>query len=149
MSLRVRLFMTLALSLIGVLAADLDNTVLVEDAGKHWCVLVLFITVLVKIPHISTTFCSMIMPRTPHKNIGDSEHPGGMQSYCSSSAHTSDSQGLLPDNFWRNVEFKAGNGSNGGKWAQREYFLSPRSVSPCISLRFQLLAASAQKQLIG
>lgn len=58
------------------------------------------------------------MPRTAHTNIGDSEHPGGMKSYCSASARTSDVQGLLPNNFWKNVEFKTGKGNGGKKWAQ-------------------------------
>ncbi|KAF7377952.1 putative allergen protein [Mycena sanguinolenta] len=66
----------------------------------------------------STTNYCMIMPRTAHTNIGDSEHPGGMQSYCSASAHSSPSQGTLPGNFWRNVAFKSGNGKNGKKYAQ-------------------------------
>lgn len=29
----------------------------------------------------------MIMPRDPHTDIGDSEHPGGMKTYCSSGMH--------------------------------------------------------------
>ena len=35
----------------------------------------------------------MIMPRDAHTNVGDSEHPGGMQTYCSKSAKYSDEQG--------------------------------------------------------
>jgi hypothetical protein len=64
---------------------------------------------------------SMIMPRDPHTNVGDSEHPGGMQSFCSASAKTSDTQGLLPDNFWSNVTLETGKGSSGGKWIQRPF----------------------------
>jgi hypothetical protein len=41
-----------------------------------------------------TTRRSMIMPRDPHTNVGDSEHDGGMQTYCSSSAKTSSKQGI-------------------------------------------------------
>ncbi|KAF9448566.1 hypothetical protein P691DRAFT_759813 [Macrolepiota fuliginosa MF-IS2] len=97
---------TLAMAGVTVLAASPDNTVLV-DSAKKYC---------------------MIMPRTPHTDIGDSEHSGGMQSYCSASAHTSDSQGLLPDNFWRNVEFKTGTGSQGARWAQLTGCIRPETV---------------------
>ncbi|KAF7377967.1 Allergen protein [Mycena sanguinolenta] len=62
-------------------------------------------------------FC-MIMPRTPHTNIGDSEHPGGMQSYCSPNGRYDSSQGKLPAQFWRNVAFKSGTGKKGGRYAQ-------------------------------
>ncbi|KXN87420.1 hypothetical protein AN958_08851 [Leucoagaricus sp. SymC.cos] len=73
------------------------------------------------------SYC-MIMPRTAHTNIGDSEHPGGMQSFCSAPAHTNDSQGILPGNFWRNVEFKTGNGKNDGKWVQLTGCIRPETV---------------------
>ncbi|KAJ7701235.1 hypothetical protein B0H17DRAFT_1176597 [Mycena rosella] len=62
-------------------------------------------------------FC-MIMPRSAHTNIGDSEHPGGMKAYCSSEGRHSSQQGLLPDDFWRNVAFRHGTGKNGKKYAQ-------------------------------
>ncbi|KAJ7923368.1 hypothetical protein B0H13DRAFT_2316561 [Mycena leptocephala] len=62
-------------------------------------------------------FC-MIMPRSDHTNIGDSKHPGGMASYCSSATHSSKQKGTVPDNLWRNVEFKTGSGKNGEKYAQ-------------------------------
>ncbi|KAJ6461068.1 hypothetical protein C8R45DRAFT_538139 [Mycena sanguinolenta] len=62
-------------------------------------------------------FC-MIMPRAPHTNIGDSEHPGGMQSYCSHAGKYDSSQGELPANFWKNVAFKSGTGKKGGRYAQ-------------------------------
>ncbi|KAF7773511.1 hypothetical protein Agabi119p4_5678 [Agaricus bisporus var. burnettii] len=75
----------------------------------------------------SQKYC-MIMPRTAHTNIGDSEHPGGTRSYCSASARTSDSQGLLPDNFWRNVEFKTGKGKGGKKWAQLTGCIRPETL---------------------
>ncbi|KAF7419260.1 hypothetical protein PC9H_001847 [Pleurotus ostreatus] len=73
-----------------------DNTVYVTDANK---------------------FC-MIVPREPHTNIGDSERPGGMKTYCSPAGRYDASQGTLPGNFWRNVEFKTGRGPNGGRYAQ-------------------------------
>ncbi|KAJ2934694.1 hypothetical protein H1R20_g2396, partial [Candolleomyces eurysporus] len=57
-------------------------------------------------------FC-MIMPRDPHTNIGDSEHPGGMKTYCSPGGKYDSSQGTLPANFWSNVEFKTGTSSRG------------------------------------
>ncbi|KAK7052503.1 allergen protein [Favolaschia claudopus] len=62
-------------------------------------------------------FC-MIMPRDEHTNIGDSEHPGGMKTYCSPNGHYDDSQGTLPANFWKNVDFQTGSGQNGGRFAQ-------------------------------
>ncbi|KAF7368793.1 Allergen protein [Mycena venus] len=71
-------------------------------------------------------FC-MIMPRTPHTNIGDSEQTGGMQAYCSASGHTDSSQGLIPDGFWRNgnVAFETGSGKNGGRYAQLTGCIDP------------------------
>ena len=62
---------------------------------------------------------SMIMPRTKHTNVGDSEHPGGMKTYCSPSGHYDNAQGTLPGDFWTNVDFVSGNGQNGGRIAQR------------------------------
>ncbi|KAG8727025.1 hypothetical protein FRC12_022863, partial [Ceratobasidium sp. 428] len=46
-------------------------------------------------------FC-MIMPRDPHTNIGDSEHPGGMKTYCSPNGRYNSTQGQFPANFWSN-----------------------------------------------
>jgi hypothetical protein len=45
----------------------------------------------------------------------------GMQSYCSASARTSSTQGLLPANFWSNIAFKTGKGKTGKRYAQRMY----------------------------
>jgi len=70
-------------------------------------------------------FC-MIMPRDPHTNIGDSEHPGGMQTYCS---YPNPSQGQLPPDFWRNVEFVAGTGPGGGRYVQLTGCIRPEKVS--------------------
>lgn len=64
------------------------------------------------------TFDSMIMPRDPHTNIGDSEYPGGMKTYCSPSGRYSTIQGQLPPDFWSNVEFKTGTSSRGARFAQ-------------------------------
>jgi len=84
-----------------------DNTVLVSSASNY----------------------CMIMPRDPHTNIGDSEHPGGMQSYCSASARTSSTQGLLPANFWSNKAFKTGNGKTGKRYAQLTGCIRPSTLS--------------------
>ncbi|KAH8832181.1 hypothetical protein DL96DRAFT_1459642 [Flagelloscypha sp. PMI_526] len=68
----------------------------------------------------ASNFC-MIMPREPHTNVGDSEHPGGMQTYCSPAGRSDPSaQGELPGDFWKagEVEFKTGKGRNGGKTVQ-------------------------------
>lgn len=81
-------------------------------------------TVSVSSPH---EYC-MIMPKSPHTNIGNSEHPGGMKSYCSASARTSNTQGLLPNNFWKDVEFKSGRGTRGKKWVQLTGCIRPETV---------------------
>ena len=61
----------------------------------------------------------MIMPRNPHTNIGDSEHPGGMKTYCSPAGrYDKPLQGQLPADFWKNVEFKSGTSSHGARYAQ-------------------------------
>ena len=57
----------------------------------------------------------------PHTNIGDSEHPGGMKTYCTPAGRYDSRQGQLPGDFWSNVEFKTGKGTNGGRVAQRTY----------------------------
>ncbi|KAH8810508.1 hypothetical protein DL96DRAFT_1561737 [Flagelloscypha sp. PMI_526] len=78
----------------------------------------------------TSNFC-MIMPRTPHTNIGDSEHPGGMQTYCSRSGRFDPStQGELPDNFWKTgqVALKVGKGKNGGRIAQLTGCINAASV---------------------
>ncbi|KAF7300955.1 Allergen protein [Mycena indigotica] len=86
-------------------AAD-DNIVYVTDANLH----------------------CMIMPRDPHTNIGDSEHPGGMKTYCSPAGKYSSLQGTLPSNFWSNVEFKTGYGRNGGRFAQLTGCIRPETL---------------------
>ena len=67
------------------------------------------------------------MPRDPHTNIGDSEHPGGMKTYCSPAGRYSSQQGQLPGDFWKNVAFKTGKGKNGGRYAQRKFPSFPPS----------------------
>jgi hypothetical protein len=62
----------------------------------------------------------MIMPRYENTDIGASESPGLMQSFCSAEAHTDGSQGQFPDSFWRQVAFESGNGVNGQRYVQRE-----------------------------
>jgi len=73
-------------------------------------------------------FC-MIMPRDPHTNIGDSKHPGGMKTYCSSHGRYSSQQGQLPVDFWNGVEFETGGGSNGGRFAQLTGCINPATLS--------------------
>ncbi|KAH8986393.1 hypothetical protein EDB86DRAFT_2947945 [Lactarius hatsudake] len=73
-----------------------DNIVYITDAKTH-CI---------------------IVPRTPHTNVGDSEHPGGMKTYCTPAGRLDSSQGQLPADFWRDIEFKNGTGMNGGRFAQ-------------------------------
>ncbi|KAG6833106.1 hypothetical protein H0H87_011214 [Tephrocybe sp. NHM501043] len=73
-------------------------------------------------------FC-MIMPRYAHTNIGDSEYPGGMKTYCSPAGRYSSQQGQLPAEFWRDVEFKTGKGKNGGRYAQLTGCINPGLLS--------------------
>jgi len=75
----------------------------------------------------ANTFC-MIVPRDPYTNIGDSEHPGGMTTYCSPGGRYAPQQGQLPPDFWKNVEFKTGNGINGVRYAQLTGCISPEKV---------------------
>ncbi|KAM6495056.1 hypothetical protein JOM56_009679 [Amanita muscaria] len=53
-----------------------------------------------------------------HTNIGDSEHPGGETTYCTAQANPSGGQGVLPDNFWSNIDLQQGNGVNGASYIQ-------------------------------
>ncbi|KAF4613848.1 hypothetical protein D9613_008078 [Agrocybe pediades] len=76
----------------------------------------------------ANNFC-MIMPRDPHTNIGDSEHPGGMKTYCSPSGRYSPDQGQLPSDFWSNVEFKTGTSSRGARFAQLTGCIRPEKLS--------------------
>ncbi|KAJ7136767.1 hypothetical protein C8R44DRAFT_608577 [Mycena epipterygia] len=73
-------------------------------------------------------FC-MIMPRSEHTNVGVSEQPGGMATYCSSEGRYSSQQGRLPDNFWSEVAFTKGTGKNGGKFAQLTGCIRPAESS--------------------
>ncbi|KAG9085403.1 hypothetical protein FRC06_003630 [Ceratobasidium sp. 370] len=64
------------------------------------------------------------MPRDTKTNIGDSERPGGMKTYCSPNGRYDNEQGKFPSNFWSNVEFKSGKSGRGARFAQREYIPS-------------------------
>jgi hypothetical protein len=73
--------------------------------------------------------------RNPHTNIGDSEHPGGMKSYCTASAHTSSAQGTLPGNFWQSGKVALKSGTSHGRFIQCEllqsfFFLQMRDFGP-------------------
>lgn len=63
---------------------------------------------------------SIIVPRDPSTNIGDSEHTGGMKTYCSPAGRYDNAQGQLPSDFWSNVAFASGTGPTGQRYAQRE-----------------------------
>ncbi|KAJ8507777.1 hypothetical protein ONZ45_g9893 [Pleurotus djamor] len=75
----------------------------------------------------TTNFC-MIVPRDRHANIGDSEHPGGMQTYCSSAGHSDPKQGTLSPNFWRQVSYKVGHGPKGGRYVQLTGCINPSTL---------------------
>ncbi|KAJ7653113.1 hypothetical protein DFH06DRAFT_1047843 [Mycena polygramma] len=87
--------------------AAVDNIVYVTDSNK---------------------FC-MVMPRNPHTNIGDSETPGGMKTYCSPAGRYDPAQGQLPAAFWSNVAFKSGTSSSGGRYAQLTGCINPSLLS--------------------
>lgn len=70
----------------------------------------------------------------PHTNIGDSEHPGGMKTYCSPKGRYSPMQGQLPADFWSNVAFKTGTSKRGGRYAQRKYYGLSSDVEVCTEL---------------
>jgi hypothetical protein len=73
---------------------------------------------------------SAILLRNPHTNIGDSETPGGMKTYCSPAGRYSPNQGQLPADFWRNVEFKSGKGRGGGRFVQRTFKCNDQFIQP-------------------
>ncbi len=107
--------LSLAANAYAAPSAAADNTVYVTSIDEFWCALHLFCSDV-----ISYTGCSIIVPRTEHTSVGDSEHPGGMQTYCSPNGRYDDSQGTLPQNFWKKnkVAFQSGTGTNGGRYAQ-------------------------------
>jgi len=75
----------------------------------------------------ANTFC-MIVPRDPHTDIGNSEHPGGMITYCSPNGRYSPLQGELPQDFWRQVAFVSGGGIHGARFAQLTGCIRPELV---------------------
>ncbi|KAJ6546353.1 hypothetical protein B0H10DRAFT_1326932 [Mycena sp. CBHHK59/15] len=86
--------------------ASADNVVFITDTQK---------------------FC-MIMPRSPHTNIGDSERPGGTRTHCSRDAHYDAEQGDIPATFWSNVAFKKGTGQNGQRYIQLTGCIRPEQL---------------------
>jgi len=68
----------------------------------------------------------MIVPKNAHTNVGDSEYPGGMTSYCSAAAKTSNEQGEFASNFWSNVEYTTGQGS--GRYVQLTGCINPGTL---------------------
>ncbi|KAG9044680.1 hypothetical protein FS837_007727 [Tulasnella sp. UAMH 9824] len=71
----------------------------------------------------STTDYCMIVPKNKHTNIGDSEHPGGMTTYCSKP--TDSSQGKFASNFWSKVTLKQAKGKNGKDYIQLTGCINP------------------------
>ncbi|KAF8800087.1 hypothetical protein BYT27DRAFT_7263228 [Phlegmacium glaucopus] len=70
----------------------------------------------------------MIVPREAHTDVGDSETPGGMTSYCSADAKYSDLQGEFSPDFWRDVDYITGQGLNGGRYVQLTGCINPESL---------------------
>ena len=57
--------------------------------------------------------------RDAHTDVGDSEYPGGMTSYCSEAAKYSEDK-VLSSDFWNGeVSYIEGQGVNGKRYAQR------------------------------
>ncbi|WFD00702.1 hypothetical protein MYAM1_003454 [Malassezia yamatoensis] len=67
----------------------------------------------------------MILPKT-RESIGDSEHPGGMRSFCTKPY--SSSQGKLNSGFWSEVHFKKTK-----KYAQLTGCINPKVQSTLLS----------------
>ncbi|KAJ3509135.1 hypothetical protein NMY22_g16400 [Coprinellus aureogranulatus] len=86
--------------------ADPDNTVLIRGREE---------------------FC-LIVPKDLNTDIGESEQPGGTTVYCSSAAKYDARQGLLPSNFWTNVEYVTGFGVNGGRYVQLTGCIDPSTL---------------------
>ena len=115
-----------------------DNIVYVTDSNLFWCVkycgnpITNFSLATVHLqPQYDNASVSSTRPlpdpichrsnktnSNPHTNIGDSEVPGGMKTYCSPAGRYSPDQGQLPPDFWSNVEFKSGTSSRGARFAQ-------------------------------
>lgn len=72
---------------------------------------------------------SIIVPRNPKTTIGASEYPGGMKTYCTPAGRTSSKQGQLPADFWSNVAYKTGTGTNGARYAQLTGCIRPEKLS--------------------
>ncbi|KAF8622305.1 hypothetical protein AX15_007116 [Amanita polypyramis BW_CC] len=83
-------------------------------------------TNLVKI-NSESDYC-IIVPKDSHTNIGDSEYNGGETTYCSAAGRSSPDQGQLSNNFWRNVEYKTGNGVNGESYVQLTGCINPETL---------------------
>ncbi|PPQ97437.1 hypothetical protein CVT26_006773 [Gymnopilus dilepis] len=67
--------------------------------------------------------------RDAYTDIGDSEQPGGTTSYCTPAAHFSAEQGVMPGDFWTDVEFTYGTGEgSGGRWAQLTGCINPSTL---------------------
>ncbi|KAG8949771.1 hypothetical protein FRC04_008311 [Tulasnella sp. 424] len=73
----------------------------------------------------ATTFC-MIMPRTPHTDIGVSETPGGMMTFCTHPY--SPLQGTIPQDFFRNVSFVQATGRSGKPYVQLTGCIDPTKI---------------------
>ncbi|KAL0063426.1 hypothetical protein AAF712_009630 [Marasmius tenuissimus] len=70
----------------------------------------------------------LIVPKDAHTNIGASEYPGGMTTYCSKAGKYDDAQGTIPNGFWKNVDFQSGISSRGARFAQLTGCIRPELV---------------------
>jgi len=77
----------------------------------------------------ASDYC-MIVPKTPHTRIGDSEHPGGTTSYCSKPGS---GQGHMPPNFWTHVHYKTGKGKRGKSYVQLTGCINPGSLDRLVA----------------
>ncbi|KAJ3549780.1 hypothetical protein NMY22_g747 [Coprinellus aureogranulatus] len=105
--------------------ADPDNTVLIRGREEFWCARLLFLRTVKVLTALQP---SLIVPKDAITDIGESEQPGGTTVYCSSAAKYDSRQGLLPSNFWTNVEYVTGFGVNGGRYVQLTGCIDPSNL---------------------
>ncbi|KAG8949767.1 hypothetical protein FRC04_008307 [Tulasnella sp. 424] len=68
----------------------------------------------------------MVFPNTPNTNIGDSEFPGGTQTFCTNP--TDPSQGTIPPGFFTNVAYVEGTGVSGQPYVQLTGTINPTVI---------------------
>ncbi|CAE6401793.1 unnamed protein product [Rhizoctonia solani] len=84
---------------------------------------------IVYITELVNTDC-MILPRYEHTDVGASEYPGGMKTFCSPNGiFDRNLQGENPQDFWSNVEMSTAPGVNGARRVQLTGCIRPELSS--------------------